>query len=108
MALPLARLGRIDEAKAALAGQPEQHDRVLRARALVAAYAGDARTSDALFAKAAARTPSLPSANLLWAEALLHRRDYAGAERQAREAIRRGPNSAEAHRHLGEALARPA
>jgi TolA-binding protein len=104
MAVPLVRLGRIAEAKAALAGQPDVHDQAMRARALLAAYAGDARGSDHLFARAAARTPSRPAANLLWAEALLHRRDFAGAEAQAREAIRRGPNSAEAHRLLGEAL----
>ena len=104
MAIPLARLGRTGEAQAAIAGQPVEHDQLMRTRALIAAHAGDARTSDAMFARAAARTPSLPGANLLWTEALLHRRDFAGAERQAREAIRRGPNSAAAQRVLGEAL----
>lgn len=104
MALSLSRLGRIDEARAALSGQSRRHDEVLRANALIATYAGDGRISDRLFAQAAARTPSLPAANQLWAEALLHRRDFAGAERQAREAIRRGPNSAAAHRLLGDAL----
>ena len=104
MAVPLARLGRIDEAKAAVAGQSDQDDWTLRTRAFVTAFAGDARASDALFARAVARTPSLPAAPLLWAEALMHRRDFAGAERHAREAIRRGPNSAAAQHLLGEAL----
>lgn len=106
MAFPLARLGRIDEARRALTGQPALHDDAIRARALVAAYAGDQRASDALFATAASRTPSLPAANLLWAEALLHRGNPSAAERQAREAIRRGPKSALAHRLLGQALLR--
>lgn len=104
LAIALARLGRIDEARAALAGLPDDHDPALRARALVAAYSGDARGSDALFARASARTPSLSAAPLLWAEALLHRGDAARAESQAREAIRRGPNSAAAERMLGDAL----
>jgi len=103
MAIPLARLGRTGEAQAALAGQPFEHDQLMRTRALIAAFAGNARASDALFAKATARTPSLPGANLLWTEALLHRRDFSGAERQARDAIRRGPGSALGYRLLGDA-----
>ena len=104
MALSMARTGRIDEAKQALAGLPGDYDAALRARALIAAYGGDPRASDALFARAAARTPLLPASHLLWAEALLHRGDAVRAEQQAREAIRRGPNSAAAQRMLGEAL----
>ena len=104
MALSLARLGRIDEARRAVAGLAAESDPLIRARALIAAFAGDARGSDALFALASARTPSLPAAPLLWADALLHRGDAVHAEQRAREALRRGPNSAEAQRLLGEAL----
>ena len=104
MALSMARTGRIDEAKQALAGLPGDYDAALRARALIAAYGGDPRTSDALFARAASRTPLLPASHLLWAEALLHRGDAVRAEQQARAAIRRGPNSAAAQQMVGDAL----
>ena len=102
-ALLLARAGRAREAAAMIGPWPATIDSVLRVRAFVAAMSGEA-SADRLFAQAAARTPSLPAANLLWAEALLHPGDAVRAEAQAREALRRGPNSAQGYRLLGDAL----
>ncbi|MCY7271501.1 MAG: hypothetical protein LH485_05540 [Sphingomonas bacterium] len=104
LATALIRTGRWRQAAAVIAPMPANHDAAIRVRGLIAAHAGRGAESDALFARASARTPSLPAANLLWAEALLHRGDSGSAEQQAREAIRRGPKSAAAHRILGEAL----
>lgn len=68
MAIPLARLGRVADAEAAIAGMPSSNDQVLRAQAVLAARRGDYRRSDALFARAVARTPSLPAGHYAWAE----------------------------------------
>lgn len=104
MAPLLARLGRLAEAEAALAGMPMSNDRVLRAFALLAAHRGDHRRSDALFARAVARTPSLPAGHHAWAEAKLLRGDYQGAIEQARLAHRKGPRWAEPLKLWGDAL----
>lgn len=104
MAPLLARLRRTDEAEAAIAGMALSNDRVLRARALVAAHRGDHRRSDALFARAVARTPSLPAAHYAWAEAKMLRRDYLGTIEQARLAHRKGPRWAEPLKLWGDVL----
>jgi hypothetical protein len=104
LATALARSGRTADAAAVIAPMPVDHDAALRTRALVAAYAGKVAESDAQFARAAARTPSLPAAQMLWAESKLHRRDFTGAEERARVAAALAPNSAEALRLWGDAL----
>ena len=100
----LARSGRARDAAAIIAPSPQNHDAALRARALITAYLGDAATSDALFGRAAARTPSLPAANTSWAEALLRRGDLDGAIEKARLANRAGPQSPDPLAIWGDAL----
>ena len=102
-AVLLAQAGRTREAQAMIAPSPATNDSALRARAFVAALARDP-SADRLFAAAAARTPSLPAAQAMWAEALLRTGRNAEAETHSREALKLGPNSAEAQRLLGEAL----
>ena len=104
LALALARSGALAEARAEIAPAPDDYDAALRVRALIAAFSGDVRASDAMFARAVARTPSLPAAHLMWAEAKLARGDSLGAEAQAKEAVRLSPNSANALYLCGEAL----
>ena len=102
-AVLLAQAGRTREAMAMIAPSPTTNDSALRARAFVAALSRDP-AADRLFAAAAARTPSLPAAQAMWAEALLRTGRNAEAETHAREALKLGPDSAEAQRWLGEAL----
>ena len=102
-AVLLAQAGRTREAREMIAPSPTTNDSVLRARAFVAALSRDP-AADHLFAAAAARTPSLPAAQAMWAEALVRTGRYAEAETQARAALMLGPNSAAAQRLLGEAL----
>lgn len=103
-AVALARSNRIEQARAVIAAAPPNHDDVLAARAFVIALGGDAGGGDRLFAQASARTPSLPGAPLLWAEAAYRTGRFEAAEAHAREALKRGPKSAEAAFWLGEAL----
>ena len=103
LALALARTGQLAEARAAIAPLPADDDRGQRVRAFIAALSGDPQ-ADALFAATAARTPSLPLADILWAEAKFARHDYSGAAAKAAAATRLGPNSAEAYRWWGKAL----
>lgn len=104
LALALARSGSLAAARAVIAPMPADYDSALRVRAMIAALGGDVRASDAMFARAAARTPSIAAAHLLWGEAKLARGDAAGAEAAAREAARRSPKSATAQALWGEAL----
>ena len=103
LALALARNGQLADARAAIAPLPADDDRGLRVRAFIAALAGDPN-ADAMFASAAARTPSLPAASVVWAEAKFRRHDYAGAIAQAKSATERGPNAAAAYYWWGMAL----
>ena len=104
VAAALARSGRVRGAEAVIAPMPQDHDAALRTRALIAAYAGHFAASDALFARAAARTPSLPAANTLWAEVLLRRGDLPRAIEKAQLASRAGPQSADPLMFWGDAL----
>jgi tetratricopeptide (TPR) repeat protein len=104
LAVALARSGRAEEAETALAGMPDDNDPALRARALAAAFAGKRGESDTLFARAVARTPSLPAGHLMWAEALLARGAWASAAKQARLASGKGPRWAEPLKLWGDAL----
>jgi Tfp pilus assembly protein PilF len=104
LAIALARSGSAADAATLVAPAPADHDASLRARALVAAYAGKRQQSDAWFAQAVARTPSLPRAHLMWAEALLLRGDTKRAAEQAELANRKGPRWAEPLKLWGDAL----
>ena len=104
LAVALARSGRAAEAEGVIAPAPADHDASLRARALIAANLGKYRESDALFAQAVARTPSLPRGHLMWAEALLLRGDTSRAIEQAKLANQKGPRWAEPLKLWGDAL----
>ena len=102
-AVLLAMAGRTREAAAMIAPTPMTNDRALRARAFVAALTRDP-AANRLFAAAAARTPSLPAAQTMWADALVRTGRHAEAEKHARAALKLGPRSAEAQQLLGQAL----
>nr|MBA2466023.1 hypothetical protein [Sphingomonas sp.] len=105
LAVALTRSGRARQAEAIVAPLPDDNDPALRARALAAAYAGKHAASDAMFARAVARTPSLPLGHQMWAEALLARGDFKRAIAQAELANRKGPRWAEPLKLWGDALA---
>ena len=106
LATALARIGRWQEAEAVIAPMPDDHDAAIRARGLIAAYAGRDSQSDALFARAVARTPSLPAGHYAWAEALLLRGDTTRSIEQARLASQKGPRWAEPLKLWGDALSK--
>ena len=101
-----ARSGQAEKALSAASQTPADHDAGIRARGLAAAAAGDARASEAWFARAVARTPSLPAGHMAWAEARLMRGDAAGAIEQARLAHEKGPRWADPLKLWGDALSR--
>ena len=78
-------------------------DGALRIRAFIAALARDP-AADTMFAAAAARTPSLPLAQMLWAEAKVRTGDPAAALDHATAAARLGPNAASNYYWWGKAL----
>lgn len=100
----LARTGRLDEARAMLAGMPEDCDECLRTRATVAALAGDRAGSDRLFARLIARAPSIPANYLAWGEARLARGEATEALKLFRQAAERGPRWADPLKLEGDAL----
>jgi len=104
LATALTRTGRWREAEAVIAPMPGDHDAAIRARGLIAAYAGRHDRSDALFKLAVARTPSLPVGHYAWAEALLLRGDTTRAIEQMRLASQKGPRWAEPLKLWGDAL----
>jgi hypothetical protein len=104
LAVALARGGRAKAAEAVVASVPDENDSGLRARALVAAHLGKHAASDAMFARAIARAPSLPAGHMLWAEAFLLRGDTDRAIEQAKLANRKGPRWAEPLKLWGDAL----
>jgi predicted Zn-dependent protease len=104
LAMALTRAGSWRDAALIIAPVPNDHDAALRARGLVQAYAGNHAMSDKLLADAVARTPSLPAAHLVWAEALLLRKEARRAVEQLTMASRKGPRSAEVMRLWGDAL----
>ena len=99
-----ARLGQIDEARAAIIPTKLDCAPCVRARGLVEAYAGNGRAADHWLRESVRIAPSLPTAHADWAEAYLVRRDPARAILQARLAVEKGPNWAEPRKFWGDAL----
>jgi tetratricopeptide (TPR) repeat protein len=106
LALALARSGRAYDAEAILRMLPPDRDATIRSSGLVAAHLGRTEESDVLLARAAARTPSLPAAHAVWAQALLVRGEYKRAIGQAKLANKKGPSWAEPLKTWGDALMR--
>jgi hypothetical protein len=102
-ALALARTGRLREASATIAPLPATHDGAFRARAFIAALGRDP-AADRLFAEAVRRTPSLPAAHMLWAEAGFRTGDYMAADTHAETAAKLGPKAADNYLWWGRAL----
>lgn len=100
-----ARTGQAMKAAETINATPLDCDPCMRVRGLAAAIAGRPAEADRWFTMLAKRTPTLPQAAEAWAEALLLRRDSAGAARQAAEAHRLGPRWAEPLKRWGDALA---
>ena len=100
-----ARTGQAMKAAETINATPLDCDPCVRVRGLAAAIAGRPAEADRWFTMLAKRTPTLPQAAEAWAEALLLRRDSAGAARQAAEAHRLGPRWAEPLKRWGDALA---
>ena len=102
-ALALARTGRLREASAIIAPLPATHDGAFRARAFIAALGRDP-AADGLFAEAVRRTPSLPAAQMLWAEAKVRTGHYVAADTHAETAAKLGPKAADNYLWWGRAL----
>ncbi len=103
-AVALARAGRAGEAQALLGAPPVDCAPCLRAAGVVAAEAGDWRTAETWFARAAAAAPRLPQAELAWGEALLRRGDALGAIGKLSSAATKAPRFADPLELWGEAL----
>lgn len=102
-ALALARTGRLREASAIIAPLPATHDGAFHARAFIAALGRDP-AADRLFSEAVRRTPSLPAAHMLWAEAKVRTGDYVAADTHAETAAKLGPKAADNYVWWGRAL----
>jgi tetratricopeptide (TPR) repeat protein len=104
LALALARSGQIARARTVIGPTALDCAYCVRARGIVAAYAGDPAAADRWLAMAVRLAPSLPAAHNDWAEAYLVRRDPTRAIAQARIAVALGPNWAEPRKAWGDAL----
>jgi len=106
LATALARAGRIAEAQALVSRMPPDCDLCLRARARVAASAGDFAQADRLYREAIRRSPSSPWAPAELAQVKLDRGDAAGALLLLQRARTVGPRWADPYKLEGDALAR--
>jgi tetratricopeptide (TPR) repeat protein len=104
VAVALARLGRLAEARAEISPTASDCDDCLEARGLISALSGDRTGADRWFATAARLSPSLPQPDEAWGRALLELGDADAAVSRAREASRRGPRWADPLELWGEAL----
>jgi tetratricopeptide (TPR) repeat protein len=102
----VAAQGRFEEAARIAAATPADCYQCVRARARVAALAGDRAAADRWFEEAVRQAPSPPFAYSEWGEAKLARGDFDGAIRLFREARERGPRWADPLKFEGDALAR--
>ncbi|HEY5411611.1 MAG TPA: hypothetical protein VIJ94_12895, partial [Caulobacteraceae bacterium] len=79
LAIAYAHAGRLAEARTLLAMTPLDCDGCVDARAVVAAFVGDAAGADRWFAEEIRMAPSIPMPETSWAAALLARGDVDGA-----------------------------
>jgi tetratricopeptide (TPR) repeat protein len=104
LALSQARTGQVTQAQAVVGQTPLDCYLCVRARAQVAAAAGDRAGADRWFAEAVRQGPSLPYAHLEWGQAKLARGDVRGALAELAKARSLGPRFADASEAWGEAL----
>lgn len=105
-AVAMARLGDVVGAEALIARTPLDCDLCVRARGQIAALKGDWPAADAWFAMVAARSPSIPFADVDWGEALLAKGDVDGAIAKFKRANAISPHLADPLKGWGDALAR--
>lgn len=103
-AIAMARVGRVEEARAVAAATPLDCAPCLRARAEVEAAALDWAAADGWYAKAAMLGPQLPLTDTAWAESLLARGDAKAAIVMLRSTAAKGPRYADPLELWGEAL----
>ena len=106
LAIAYARLGRLEQAKAAAASLPPDCEPCLDARGWVAALSGDPAGADRWFAAADRMAPDLPFYESDWGAALLARGDLDRAIAKLGEAHAKGPRYADPLELWGEALMR--
>lgn len=99
-----ARLGHIAAAEAEIGPTPADCYDCLRARARIAALAGQAARADWWFARATDAAPSIPFAYADWGQSLLDRRQPDAAIAKFTIANQKGPHFADALEGWGEAL----
>ena len=104
IALALVELGQGAEAKAIVAGLPDDCYYCRRIRAWVMGRTGDMAAANRDFAAAVAANPRLSFADLEWGRLLLLRGDVAGAEVHLRRAAELAPRYADPRKFLGDAL----
>jgi tetratricopeptide (TPR) repeat protein len=102
----LVRLGRREEANAAIEATPLDCYPCLRARGRVAALEGDRAGADRWFAEALRQAPDLPFAETDWGDALLAEGRAPEAAAKYASAHAKGPRYADALKGWGDALAR--
>src|SRR5205085_10288823 len=103
-AIALARLGRVEEARAAAAATPLDCAPCLRARAEAEAAAGNWPAADGWYARAAALGPQLPLTETAWGASLLAKGDARAAIVKLSAAAAKGPRYADPLELWGEAL----
>jgi tetratricopeptide (TPR) repeat protein len=96
--------GDVTSAAAQIAQSPVDCYLCVRVRALIAASAGDPAGADRWFAEAIRQAPDLPVAYLEWGQALLARRDLAGAAKQLALAHEKAPHFADPLKAAGDVL----
>jgi tetratricopeptide (TPR) repeat protein len=106
LAQAYAHLGRLDEAKALVAGSPVDCYRCLAVRGEVATLEHDWASADRWYAALDRQTPSRPLSPAPWAASLLARGTPDGAIAKAEEGHRRAPHFADPLELWGEALMR--
>jgi tetratricopeptide (TPR) repeat protein len=100
----LARLGRLEEARAVIEPTPLDCVPCLMERGLIAALAGERAEADRWYAQAVRLTPSLADAPFAWAQALYARGERGRAIAQLANANRLAPRWADPLELWGEAL----
>lgn len=100
----LAHMGRMQEAQALAARMPSDCYPCIRARARIAAFAGQNAEADRWFAEAERQAPGFVAASTEWGEAMLRRGDLDRAIAKLKQAHRIGPKFADPLAYWGEAL----
>ncbi|WP_118857582.1 hypothetical protein [Sphingomonas mesophila] len=105
IALAAAHLGDKERAARVIAATPLDCDFCLRTRGVVAALAGDRRSSDKWFAHSVRQSPQLAFGDYEWGRAKLRARDLPAAIARFDSAAKKAPRWADPLKGWGDALA---